>query len=280
MSTVGLSPGSRTRGVEGQSQFLEGMAASLRIAIESGPIPPITPAIPYPNIGLAYAIQETNTRHWLAQGRRIVGRKVGLTSQGEPGPIVAMPEPCYGILFADMQMMRDDALSLQGLTQPRLEPALAFHVGADILARPDNFDAFWETIAGVSPALEILDSRIADWRVGPMDVAADNASCARFVLGAMVRPAKPGRVRLQANNVLLAVTPADLFGEASVRAYWMARKAPLTGRLLLAGDIILVGAIGPRQIPQPGSYYALSIGGIGEVSLTISGCAPPAGKAS
>ena len=147
--------------------------------------PPVAPlSTTYPDLTLdeAYAVQLTQVDSWLSGGRSVVGHKVGLTSRAMQ-ELLGVSEPDYGHLLDDMARAEGDAIDVSGFVKPRIEPEIGFVLGRPLsgpgLTKADVSPA----VAAVVPALEIVDSRIRDWKIGLFDTIADNASSGAFVLG-------------------------------------------------------------------------------------------------
>jgi 2-keto-4-pentenoate hydratase len=143
---------------------LDDAAARLRAAYANGPVPPLRDILD-PNDGdSAYAIQLINQRHWLDQGRRIVGRKIGLTSaivQAQLG----VDQPDYGTLYHDRSIEDGGDLLASSVLQPKAEAEIALVLGRD-LADPNITPRDVQlATAAVFPAIEIVDSRIIDWKI-------------------------------------------------------------------------------------------------------------------
>ena len=148
----------------------------------STPCDPIAEQLTGGGIAAAYAAQEVNTRRWLAEGRRLVGRKIGLTSPAVQRQL-GVGQPDYGMLFADMAVDEGADVALGRLLQPRAEAEIAFVLGRD-LPNPDATVAeVMQAIDFAVAAIEIVDSRIAGWKIGILDTVADNASSGLYVLG-------------------------------------------------------------------------------------------------
>jgi 2-keto-4-pentenoate hydratase len=270
-----MKPGSLTRGISGTSQFLDGMAAALRGAYVSGPIEPIAGLIPYPNIGLAYAIQETNTRLWLEGGRQLIGRKVNWTSAADQARM-SIGEPIYGMLYDDMRIP-PNGLAGVTLIEPRLTACIALKVCEDIRLRPANEAELIAHGWQVSLALELADSRIARWDLAAMDAVADNASAGAFMLGeAFIDLAAATDVHcllsIRENGVEVGQKmPSLSFAEAVTASLWVARKMVQIGRPLLAGSVVLVAMDGPTLPVRSGHHYSADGGALGLVGVTIGG---------
>ena len=130
----------------------------------------------------AYAIQTYNIERRVASSRVIRGRKVGLTSRPMQ-ELLGVSEPDFGVLLDDMFVEDGDEIPLETMLQPRVEAEMAFVIGADLAGPGVTTSNALTAIAGVSPAIEIVDSRIADWKIRLIDTVADNASSGKLVIG-------------------------------------------------------------------------------------------------
>src|SRR5262249_49307386 len=149
-------------------------AAELREAQKSRrPIAPLRQRVAELDASGAYRIQELNTRYALANGRQLVGRKIGLTSEGVQRQ-VGGDEPGDGMLFSDMRIDNGGRLLLGSLIQPKIEGEIAFVLGKDLDSEECTEAQLVEAIDYAVAALEIVDSRIENWRIGLVDTVADN----------------------------------------------------------------------------------------------------------
>lgn len=252
---------------------IQDVARRLAAAERSGvPVEPVAPLLGADDLAAAYAVQAELVAIGLAAGRRAVGRKIGLTSKAVQVQL-GVDQPDYGALFADMEVEDGGTLAPGRLIQPRIEAELAFVLGRD-LTSPDL--AAWELIAAVDhvlPALEIVDSRIAGWRIGIVDTIADNGSSARFVVGA--NPRRLTDVALDACAMTLSRNDetasqgsgAACLGHPLKAALWLARTMAASGAPLRAGDLVLTGALGPMVDARPGDRFRAEIEGFGTVSV-------------
>uniref|UniRef100_UPI0012EB81EE 2-keto-4-pentenoate hydratase n=1 Tax=Novosphingobium aquimarinum TaxID=2682494 RepID=UPI0012EB81EE len=257
------------------AQKIEEVAQALRQAGETRePCAPFQADLPGFTVQDAYAVQELNTAHGLASGRRLAGRKIGLTSRSVQQQM-GVHQPDFGMLFADMAFCDGEPVPASRLMQPRIEGEIAFVLGKALdreqLTLPDVISA----IDYALPSIEIVDSRIADWKIGIFDTIADNASSGLYVLG--TRP-----VRLSALDLTLCGMVVESRGEplstgAGIAclgnplhaALWLARKMVEVGRPLAAGDTILSGALGPMVPATAGEVYEVRINGLGSVRAAI-----------
>ena len=150
--------------------------------IDGSPIGPITDAHPDLVLQDAYAIQTYNIERRVASGRVIRGRKVGLTSRPMQ-ELLGVSEPDFGVLLDDMFVEYGDEVPLETMLQPRVEAEMTFVIGADLTGPGVTTSNALTAIAGVLPAIEIVDSRIADWKIRLIDTVADNASSGKLVIG-------------------------------------------------------------------------------------------------
>lgn len=176
-----LRPSQKIKPME--ALVVESLATRLREAQASGtPIAPLRDELAPLGIAGAYAVQLANTRHGVAHGRRISGRKIGLTARSVQAQL-GVDQPDYGMLFADMALCDGDDVALQAVLQPKVEAEVAFVMGRD-LNHPDSTPA--EVIGSVEfvlPAIEIVGSRIEAWNIKLLDTVADNASSGLYVVG-------------------------------------------------------------------------------------------------
>ena len=112
----------------------------------------------------------------------MVGKKVGLTSRSVQQQL-GVDQPDFGVLFDDMEFLSGADIPMQRLMQPKVEAEVAFVVGQDLCHAQPSWAQFLRVIAYALPAIEIVDSAIADWKISLVDTVADNASCGLYVLG-------------------------------------------------------------------------------------------------
>jgi 2-keto-4-pentenoate hydratase len=251
-------------------------AGRIRKASASGvPIAPLHEEIAANDAVAGYSIQDINTEHWIAEGRRLVGRKIGLTSKAVQAQL-DVDQPDYGMLYADMSYGDGDEVPVSRLVQPKIEGEIAFVLGRDLGHDGLTMADVLRAVDFAIPAFEIVDSRIADWRIKLVDTIADNASSGLYVLGG--RPRKLDAfdprdcsmvIEYQGKPVSTGLGAACL-GNPLTATLWLARKMVEVGRPLKAGDTVLSGALGPLVPVSPGGFYELRISGLGAVRTTFS----------
>nr|WP_319563641.1 fumarylacetoacetate hydrolase family protein [uncultured Rhodoferax sp.] len=224
----------------------------------------------------AYQVAEINSRARLAEpGRRLVGLKVGLTS-----PVVqqqlGIDQPDFGLLFDDMEYLDGDSVPTARLIQPKVEAEVAFVVGRDLPANTPTWSEFLNAIAYAVPALEIVDSVIQDWKITLVDTVADNASSALYVLGQ--QPVTLGAMDLSQLGMQMTIngrlvstgSGAACLGHPLRAAYWLARTLGQRGQPLVAGQVVLSGALGPMVPINAGDAVYARIGDLGSVSCRMA----------
>lgn len=222
----------------------------------------------------AYAVAEENTRDRIAGGRRIVGRKVGLTSAAVQQQL-GVDQPDFGMLFDDMEYLTGSEVPTGRLMQPRIEAEVAFVVGHDLPGVVPSYGEFLRCLSTCVPALEIVDSAIADWRITLADTVADNASCGLYVLGD--QPVDVARLSLSEipmemrKNDAVASTGRGVacMGHPLRAAYWLARAMAERGQVLKAGEVILSGALGPMVSLVAGDEVHANLGPLGSVACRM-----------
>jgi 2-keto-4-pentenoate hydratase len=239
-------------------------------------VAPIRDELPEGDLVSAYAIQERQTRARLDAGWRLVGRKIGLTAKAVQKQL-GVDQPDLGMLFDRMAVPDGESVRLAELIAPKCEAEVAFVLGADLdRERPTAVDAL-AAVAYVLPAIEIVDSRIADWKIGIVDTVADNASSARYVLGN--RPVKLDAFDLRLCGMSLHKNGAGVsygagaacLGSPMTALLWLAGRMRAMGRPLRAGDVVLSGALGPMVPAAAGDLFEARIGGLGSVRVAFTG---------
>ena len=232
-------------------------------------IPPLGPSLGLADAETAYAVQEWNTKRWLSEGRRIVGRKIGLTSKAVQAQL-GVDQPDYGMLWADWSFAEGEVVPTSRMIQPRAEAEIAFVMDRAVGDADASMTDIVSAIGYCVPAVEIVDSAIADWKITLADTIADNASGAGFVLGNSPRRITDVDLRLcgmvlskNEQAVSLGVGAACL-GHPLNATLWLARTMARVGRPLQPGDVVLSGALGPM----------VGVGAGDRVHVEIQGFAP------
>jgi 2-keto-4-pentenoate hydratase len=256
------------------------VARLLRAQSDGVPCAPVRDLIGTDDLPAAYAVQQGLVRARLAGGATVVGRKIGATSEAVQRQL-GVDQPDFGYLLDDMDVSAGalagaDPISMRTLLQPRVEGEVAFVLGRDV-APPDGAEITLETVRDAVevalPALEIVDSRIADWAIGFTDTVADNASSGLFVVG------RDGLAldELEPRDVTMSLTingeerssgnGAACLGDPLEALRWLAVQAQRFGDPLRAGHLILSGALGPFVPFAPGDRVVATISGFAPLSV-------------
>lgn len=248
-------------------------ARLLRDAYNREAIPPLRDYLQPLDITGAYAVQAINTRYWEGQGRRIVGRKAGLTAKAVQAQL-GVDQPDFGVLFEDMRVADGGMLDPGKCLQPKAEAEIAFVLGADLPDRDTTPEQVADAVASVHAAIEIVDSRIADWKISFADTVADNGSSAFFVLAEQGRPLQgldiytAGMVMEINGQIASLGAGAAALGHPLKAAAWLAQTLASRDEPLKAGDVLLAGALGPMVTLNPDDHVRAIVGGLGECTFT------------
>ena len=258
------------------------MAAVERLAqaqVTRTPCAPVRDLIGTDDLAAAYSVQQRLVQARLAAGARVVGRKIGATSEAVQKQL-GVDQPDFGYLLDEMDV--SDAareggapISMHALLQPRVEAEVAFRLGRDLDLPEEELtlEAVRAAVDVALPALEIVDSRIADWQIGFTDTVADCASSALFVVGADERPLS----EVTPVDVVMSLTingeersagnGAACLGDPLEALRWLAVQSARFGDPLRAGQLVLSGALGPFVPFGPGDRVEASISGFDTLSV-------------
>jgi 2-keto-4-pentenoate hydratase len=242
---------------------------------DGAPIAPVRGLLPEGDVAAAYAVQALNTERALAAGRRLVGRKIGLTSLAVQRQL-GVDQPDYGMLFADMARGDGEDIAPREVLQPKVEAEIAFILGRDLADAELTAADLFLAVEYAVPAVEIVCSRIANWDIRITDTIADNASSGLYVLGS--RPARLtgfdpllcGMVMERAGEPVSVGAGAACLGSPLNAALWLAKTMARLARPLRAGDTILSGALGPMVAARPGDVFDVRIEGLGAVRAAFA----------
>ncbi len=235
------------------------------------PIDPFTEIYPEITVDEAYRIQLITVEAQLSEGRKVVGKKIGLTSPAMQ-QMFNVNEPDYGHLFDNMLAYQGAEVSASRLLQPRIEGEIAFVMERDLMGPGVTPADVMRSTAGVTAALEIIDSRIRDWKIKIQDTVADNASSGAFVLGSKLVPLTDLDLRcvgfVMTKNGQLAATGAGaaVLGNPVQSVAWLANKMGEYEISLKAGEVILSGAAAAAVPVQAGDSIHLTVDRIGDVA--------------
>lgn len=241
---------------------------------ENVSIPPITDEYPDITLEQAYEIQIMREELMVADGHKVIGGKMGLTSF-EKMRQMGMTKSTYGRLFDYMLLAPDEDLVIDECLHPRVESEVAFVLDRDLKGPYLTSVDVMNATAYVSPAFEIIDSRFNDFKFRLCDGTMDNISAKKFKLGA--QKIDPRKIDLITTGVTISVNGEDrIFGAGgavlghparAVAAY--ANLLAETGRYIKAGDIVLSGAITAATPVKKGDYIRSDFLNMGFVELHV-----------
>lgn len=253
-------------------EWVEKAAGALLDAYATGvPIPPLTASHPDMSVDDAYAVQRAQADAWTAAGARIKGHKVGLTSAAMQRQM-GVDQPDFGILLDSMFLPESAPIDTGRFLQPRVEPEIAFVLGRPLSGPGATAADAVAAVEYVLPALEVIDSRIADWKITLPDTIADNASSGGLVLG--TRPVRLGDLDLALMGCLLhrdgvlidTGAGGAVLGSPINALVWLANVLGERGIALEAGHVVLPGSITAAVPVAPGETLTATFAGIGSVT--------------
>ena len=238
------------------------------------PMSPLTAAHPGIDVVDAYEIQLINIRQRIAGGARVIGHKVGLSSEAMQ-KMMGVDEPDYGHLLGDMEVFEDVPVNTAKYLFPRVEVEVGFILAEDLPGAGCTEDDVLAATAAYAPSIELIDTRIKDWKIALCDTIADNASSAGYVLGPeRVSPKDIDITGIDAvltrNGEVVAEGRSDaVLGNPVTAVAWLARKVDSFGVRLRAGDIVLPGSCTRAIDVRPGDAFVADFAGLGSVRLSF-----------
>ncbi|MDX6219289.1 MAG: 2-keto-4-pentenoate hydratase [Frankiales bacterium] len=231
----------------------------------------------YPGLDVvdAYEIQLSNIRRRLAAGATVHGHKVGLSSKAMQ-EMMGVDEPDYGHLLSDMVYTEESPIPTRSFLIPRVEVEVGFVLGDDLPGEGCTVADVLRCTDYIAPAIELIDSRIADWKIGLMDTIADNASSCGVILGKeRVKPdeldVKAIEATLDINGTRVAAGRSDaVLGDPTIAVAWLANKVASFGVRLEAGHVVLPGSCTRAYDVKPGDDVVATFSGLGSVHLTFA----------
>lgn len=237
---------------------------------------PLREVIGVEDIETAYTIQKININRAVAEGARIIGHKIGLTSKAIQKQL-GVNQPDFGTLLDSMEILNNDSFSVKELMQPKIEAEIAFVLKYDLPNYPLAMNELISAIDYVLPALEIVGSRIADWNIRITDTIADNASASHFVVGHQpVRLADVDVVNCEMRMLQNGIEASKGIGSACLGSplnstLWLVNIMAKNGTPLKADSLILSGAPGKMANVKAGDTFEASFDDWGKVSVHFTG---------
>ncbi len=226
-------------------------------------------------IDQAYQIQQYTIEQALDEGAKITGKKIGLTSKAMQ-TMLGVHEPDYGHLLDSMVYKSGSNIPFDRLLQPKVEAELAFILKEDLTGPNITVMDVLLATEAIVPALEIVDSRIKNWKITLIDTVADNASSGLYVLGETRKKIeeldlKQVGMALYKNGQLQNTgVGAAALGNPAKCVAWLANKLWDYQISLNAGEVILSGALSAAVDAHPGDQFYAKFSGLGIVSVTFT----------
>jgi 2-oxo-3-hexenedioate decarboxylase/2-keto-4-pentenoate hydratase len=239
------------------------------------PISPLTERFPSLDVAGAYAIQRVNLDRRLRDGHTLVAHKVGLTSEPMQ-TLLGVDAPDFGYILDDMVLPNGAAVAASRFCAPRVEPEVAFLLREPLQGPGVTIDDVYAATDALAPALEIVDSRIADWKLTLPDTIADNASSGAVVLGDWVAygdqialPAAWASLWLNGTEIDTG-TGAAVMGDPAAAVAWLANALAPFGTEILAGQLVMSWSFTTAAFVGPGDAAVTTISGLGTVSVSFA----------
>ncbi|MGJ9385024.1 2-keto-4-pentenoate hydratase [Salipaludibacillus sp. CF4.18] len=223
----------------------------------------------------AYAVQLEIIKQKQQSGQQIVGKKIGLTSVAMQ-ELLGVDEPDYGHLLHGMVVENGSEVSFERVMQPKVEGEIAFVLNKDLKGPNVTALEVLQATDYILPALEIVDSRVKDWKIKLPDTIADNASSGLYVLGGTPKRidkidlSQVGMVLLKNGEVVNTGVGAAVMGHPANCVAWLANKLSEFDITLNKGEVILSGALSAAVNAEPGDVFTAKIAHLGEVSVRFS----------
>ena len=245
-------------------------AYETRVAVD-----PLISRYPDMQVEDSYEIQLLQIRARINAGRHIVGHKVGLTSLAMQRTL-GVNQPDYGHVTDDMVFLEHLPIPVDTYIQPRVEPEIAFVLKRPLKGPGVTASQAIAAIDFVLPAIEIIDSRIKDWKIGIFDTIADNASSGGIALGSTPVDIRDVDLRLSGCNLFrngeIIATGAGgaVLGSPITSLVWLANTVGALGVTLEAGHVILPGSQTSMYPVAPGDTFTAQYAGIGSITTRFT----------
>ena len=242
--------------------------------LERRSLQPLTQRYPDLTLETAYQISLRFLQRREALGEQVIGKKIGVTSRAVQD-MLDVHQPDFGFLTNRMQVADNSDVSFSAnlLVQPRAEGEIAFILGEDLHGPGITAEDVMAASQWVVPCFEIVDSRIADWKIRIQDTVADNASCGVFALGEQrIDPRDLDLAKVELHLLKNGQPAGNGFGSAvqghpCAAVAWLANTLGKFDIPFRKGEIILSGALAPLVPVLPGDEVSLTLSGLGSARL-------------
>ncbi len=260
--------------IQGTNQVLEAYQHLLQAEKNKKSVAPLTDLFPDITIHAAYRIQMKSINQKVKDGQKIVGKKIGLTSFAMQ-KLLGVDQPDYGHLLDSMEVPNGGTIPMDTLFNPKVEGELAFVLKKDLIGPAVTVEDVLEATEYIVPSIEIVDSRITDWKIKLEDTVADNASCGLFALGSQRFDLKGMdltkiEMSLYKNGAYMNKgTGADVLGHPATCVAWLANKLAEYDVTLKAGEVILSGALSAAVAAEKGDVFTAEFSQLGTVEVSF-----------
>lgn len=240
------------------------------------PIAPFTEAMPELGMEQGYAIQQHLVDRLLSDGEEICGYKLGLTS-APMQKLLGVSQPDFGPVFSSTVHRDGSVVHMSDFIAPRVEAEIAVILGEQLEGPNCTPADAYLAARGLAASIEIVDSRIVDWRISIADTVADLASNGAIALSSAVVPIQDfdprlvGMVLTRNGNVIATGAGAAALGDPLAAVAWLANTLAPMGVALPSGSVILTGALHAMTPIAPGEVYRADFDHLGAITLRIQG---------
>ena len=232
----------------------------------------LTDSNPEMTVADAYRVQLLNVKRRLENGEKLIGMKIGLTSAAMQ-KMLNVSVPDYGHLFDSMLLTNGQVCHVDQLIQPRAEGEISFCLNKTLKGPGVTVADVYEATRYVVPSIEIVDSRIKDWKIKLQDTIADNGSSARLMVGSGITPIENVDMRLtgmvmEKNGELVnSGCAAEVWGNPAAAVACLANMLSEFDIELPAGSIVMAGALTGMVPVEAGDVITCSFSGMGSVTV-------------
>jgi 2-keto-4-pentenoate hydratase len=226
-------------------------------------------------VGDAYAVQQVLVDKWLNDGAKVIGWKVGLTSVAMQ-KLLGVSDPDFGRLLDRFRLEDDYYIRCADFIAPKVEPEIAFILKSDLRGPNVTRDDVLSATEYVLPALELVDSRVRDWKIKLADTIADNASCGRFILGRTPIALGDFDLGLVGMNyyvegeLVSTATGAAVMGNPAESVAWVCNTIAPLGEGLKAGQVVMPGSLVTAIDAKPGLTFTATFDRLGSVTVHMT----------
>lgn len=249
------------------------LASALAEAHRTGtPIPQPSAAHPGMDLDDAYAVQRLQIEEWVGSGDAVVGYKIGLTSRAMQDQF-GVREPDFGVLIRSGLLLSGAPVDTGRFIAPKIEPEISVVLGQDLAGPGVTALQALAAIDHALASLEIIDSRVADWRITVVDSVADNASFGAAAFGTRrIRwddfdPVLTGCVLEVDGRTVASGAGGAVLGNPLNALVWLANELGARGTVMRAGSVVMLGSVCAAVPVAAGQVVRAEFAGLGAVTL-------------